>query len=375
MNMMLAWLLGVVVSFAQPGSREMREVKLPSGATLRYAAVLPDGHKADVPVPVLVALAPGASTPTMIDLALTRYWEATAKARGWCVLSPAPPEGATLHESAALLGEFIDAIPSIVTPDGRVHLAGVSNGGRAAVRLATARPDAFASLLLLPGMPGDATDWERLVAMGAMPVLAYVGEKDEAAWVEGSREMQRRLAAAGGACTLEVLPGQGHVLEVDAGAMFDWMEATRGGLSPTLRAEARLKIEGVLNDFHDAAAKADKARYMAHFAPGAVFLGTDATERWSVEEFRVFVSTYFDQGKGWTYTPRERWITISDDGASAWFDERLENAKLGACRGSGALVLRGGRWRIAQYNLTVPIPNDLMGDVVDLIRRKAPAQP
>lgn len=373
MNMILAWLLGLVVSSAQPAAREMREIKLPSGTTLRYAAVLPDGHKADVALPVLVALAPGASGPDMIDVSLARYWEATAKARGWCVLSPAPPAGATLLDAAALLGEFIDAVPSIVTPAGQVHLAGVSNGGRAAVRLAALRPGAFASLLLLPGIPGEASDWERLESIGTLPVMAYVGENDQVAWVEGSREMHRRLRAAGGVCTLEVLSGQAHVLDIAPATLFDWMESVRSGSAITLaqRAEARLAIEAVLNDFHDAAAKADKARYMAHFAPGAVFIGTDASERWSVEEFRVFVSKYFDQGKGWTYTPRERWITVADDGVAAWFDERLDNAKLGACRGSGVLVLRGGRWRVAQYNLTVPVPNDLMGEVVDLIRRKA----
>lgn len=37
------------------------------------------------------------------------------------------------------------------------------------------------------------------------------------------------------------------------------------------------------------------------------------------------------------------------------------NEKYGECRGSGVLLREGGEWRIAQYNLTVPIPNDLMG--------------
>ena len=37
-------------------------------------------------------------------------------------------------------------------------------------------------------------------------------------------------------------------------------------------------------------------------------------------------------------------------------------------RGSGVLVLREGEWKVAQYNLTIPIPNPLAGDVVRQIR-------
>jgi hypothetical protein len=77
---------------------------------------------------------------------------------------------------------------------------------------------------------------------------------------------------------------------------------------------------------------------------------------------------HFSQGRGWTYEPTERYISVSSDGDTAWFDERLDNAGLGDTRGSGVLVLRDGGWKIAQYNLTIPIPNALAGDVVRQIR-------
>ncbi|MFZ4574192.1 MAG: nuclear transport factor 2 family protein, partial [Phycisphaerales bacterium] len=75
-----------------------------------------------------------------------------------------------------------------------------------------------------------------------------------------------------------------------------------------------------------------------------------------------------DQGKGWTYTPRDRHVTMGVDGTTAWFDEKLDNAKYGECRGSGVLVREAGAWRIAQYNLTVPVPNDMLADVAKQIR-------
>jgi hypothetical protein len=122
-----------------------------------------------------------------------------------------------------------------------------------------------------------------------------------------------------------------------------------------------------LDDFHAAAAAADETRYFAHFAEHGVFLGTDATERWDVAAFRAYAHPHFAAGKGWTYEPGRRSISSSPSGDVVWFDEQLSNAKLGAARGSGVLVREHGRLLVAQYNLTVPIPNGQMAAVVKLI--------
>lgn len=127
-------------------------------------------------------------------------------------------------------------------------------------------------------------------------------------------------------------------------------------------------IGGVLDAWHAAAASADEGKYFSYFAPDAVFLGTDATERWTRDEFRKWAHPYFAKGKAWTYKETSRWITFADDHRVAWFDELLENASLGTCRGSGVLVATNSGWKIAQYNLSIPIPNDLADDVAKRIR-------
>ena len=136
---------------------------------------------------------------------------------------------------------------------------------------------------------------------------------------------------------------------------------------PVDSASLRVSAEAVLDDLHLAASEADEERYFGHFAPEGVFLGTDATERWSVEEFRAYARPHFSAGKGWTYRATERHVRVSPDGKTAWFDERLHNEKYGEVRGSGVLVW-DGRWRIAQYNLSFPIPNELAGKVIELIQ-------
>jgi ketosteroid isomerase-like protein len=127
------------------------------------------------------------------------------------------------------------------------------------------------------------------------------------------------------------------------------------------------QVSAVLDDWHRAAAAANEARYFSHFTPDAVFMGTDATERWTRDEFRNWAQPYFAKGKAWTFKATRRHMTFSKDGHVAWFDEDLETANLGPCRGSGVLVRDGDAWKIAQYNLSVPIPNEAFKDVKKII--------
>lgn len=129
------------------------------------------------------------------------------------------------------------------------------------------------------------------------------------------------------------------------------------------------EVDAVLDRWHRAASEADEGLYFGTLAPDAVFLGTDATERWTRSEFEADMMRYFERESAWTYVPVERHVSFSADGRMAWFDERLENESYGECRGTG--VLRrdaGGAWKIVQYNLTIPIPNAIAKDVVQAIR-------
>ncbi len=142
------------------------------------------------------------------------------------------------------------------------------------------------------------------------------------------------------------------------------------GAVPTIaesEAAAR-EIAAVLDDFHAAASEADEERYFGHLAPHAVFLGTDGTERWTKVELRAFAHPYFARGQGWTYHPRDRHVALSTDGATAWFDEMLDNDSYGECRGTGVLQRHTDGWKIEQYHLTIPIPNDLAKELVGRIR-------
>jgi hypothetical protein len=146
-------------------------------------------------------------------------------------------------------------------------------------------------------------------------------------------------------------------------------------LAPAARAQeapgnAEAEIGRVLDQLNVASTAADTTAYFSLFTPDARFIGTDATERWSLPEFRAYVEPYFSRGRGWTYTPRERVVTVApiDCRCIAWFDEVLDNAAYGVTRGSGVLRLTDDGWKIEQYVLSFTIPNDKARAVVEVVK-------
>lgn len=148
-----------------------------------------------------------------------------------------------------------------------------------------------------------------------------------------------------------------------------------GSESPSAVHPDAREVEATLNRFHEAASNADGAAYFALFAPEGVFIGTDANERWTVDEFKAYAGPHFSKGKGWTYVPKARHVQFSPQGDVAWFDEILENKAFGVCRGSGVLRRAGATWLICQYHLTIPVPNNLAEEVVEIIRGAAAPGP
>lgn len=138
--------------------------------------------------------------------------------------------------------------------------------------------------------------------------------------------------------------------------------------TPQAAGDVETAVTEVLNDLHRAAAEANGEKYFGLFTDDAVFLGTDATERWTIEQFKAYAMKRFETGVGWTYILKEGSRHITIDGSIAWFDELLENKKYGTCRGSGVVQHTSRGWKIAQFNLTFTVPNDKAEQVVAVIR-------
>ena len=121
------------------------------------------------------------------------------------------------------------------------------------------------------------------------------------------------------------------------------------------------EINALLDGLHQDAHEGNFQSYFDRYTSDAIFLGTDKTERWSIEEFKAYAKPAFADGNGWTYSVVER--NWEGDGDIRWFDEIPFNEKLGHCRGTGVVKLINDEWKIVHYALTCllytsPSPRD-----------------
>lgn len=130
------------------------------------------------------------------------------------------------------------------------------------------------------------------------------------------------------------------------------------------------EINALLDNWHKAAAEAKFEAYFNVLAEESIYIGTDATENWTKNQFIAFAKPYFDKGRAWNFTALERNIYVSKDKKIVWFDELL-NTQMKICRGSGVLMKIGKEWKIKHYVLSMTVPNDNSDEVTKI---KAPIE-
>ncbi len=126
-------------------------------------------------------------------------------------------------------------------------------------------------------------------------------------------------------------------------------------------------INSKIDNWHLAASNADFENYFGFIADSGIFIGTDVTERWSKKEFSDFSKPYFDKGKAWSFTAKERTISFNKQKTIAWFDEVLDTW-MGDCRSTGILSLHNDEWKLEHYQLSVTIDNELMPKFLEITK-------
>ncbi|MEM7262389.1 MAG: nuclear transport factor 2 family protein [Planctomycetota bacterium] len=170
------------------------------------------------------------------------------------------------------------------------------------------------------------------------------------------------------ACALIVLIAVVGSLGVSAQTDEPHPSASSGAPESTGGSEVEAAVIELLDRFYSTAATADFDGYFDCLDSRAIFLGTDATERWTVDQFKEFARPHFQGDSAWEFRPTERNLSVGPDASFVWFDERLESKSYGECRGSGVAYRVDGKWKLGQYHLTVPVPNGLLRSVVAQIR-------
>jgi poly(3-hydroxybutyrate) depolymerase len=227
----------IAMVLIQPLQAEVLEkTKTVGGTTVHYKTVLPNGYDPAKPYPAILAFGGGPQTMNTVDNILTRNFRAEAEKRGYIVVAPAAPDNQLFfQEGARIFPEFLKMIlADYKIKDDKFHIAGVSNGGIAALHVAAANPQYFLSVTAFPGymwQPSAA----KLQAISKMCVFMYVGELDQYMWHGEMKKEAEFLRSKGTVARYSVEQGQPHRLETLAGAnagrLFDGFEETEKGCS------------------------------------------------------------------------------------------------------------------------------------------------
>jgi hypothetical protein len=133
--------------------------------------------------------------------------------------------------------------------------------------------------------------------------------------------------------------------------------------------EAEHAINTFIDQWHQDAADVNQEAYFDKIDEDGIFIGTDASEIWSKQEFYDWAEPQFTgKGTAWDFKAIERNIYFGKNATYAWFDELLSFGNGGVLRGSGVLHQQDGEWTILHYVLSLPVPNDKFGDVMKVLK-------
>lgn len=126
------------------------------------------------------------------------------------------------------------------------------------------------------------------------------------------------------------------------------------------------EIQTFLDQWHDDAANT-RWSYFDKMAKNAVYIGTDKTELWTRDAFRIWAKPFFDRRSAWTFKAIKRNIYLSEDKTFIWFDELL-NTQMGICQASGVLRKTERGFEIEHYQLSIAVPNEVANEVTKTIK-------
>ena len=145
------------------------------------------------------------------------------------MITPAAPGGSLYFQgSERYIDELLSSLAWVRPEGGRIHISGISNGGRSAFAVAGLDPDRYASMVVFPGYPDSPDDPAALEKFVGIPTAMFVGGEDPG-WISPMNAARDTLEDLGADVSLEVRAGEGHVMAslADGVDVFDFLDAQR----------------------------------------------------------------------------------------------------------------------------------------------------
>jgi poly(3-hydroxybutyrate) depolymerase len=199
------------------------------GLSLTYKVVLPPAYDPSRTYPVVLVFTGGSQQMRGAEGTVNTDWRQEAERRGYIVISPASPDGRLFFEGAdRVFPSFLDQIlKDYHVRNGKLHVAGHSNGGISAFHVAALYPSYFATVTGYPGLL-DGPARAKAVVLKPMCLFMHVGDRDDG-WRGEMQRQSQVLAKAGYRVRFAVEPNQVHRLKAGelnlSARLFDQIES------------------------------------------------------------------------------------------------------------------------------------------------------
>lgn len=216
LSLCLALLLLPLAATAQ------ERITLADGSTLSVFLVRP-AESTDEPAPLVILMGGGPGNAGISRD--TSIWLGGGFARrGWMVAVPVSPNnrafrGAANNQKIEQLADLLTARDEIA--DGRVLLAGISNGGMSALEVARRDPGRWLGVAAVPALSSSVAE---NVPLAGFPVYLRIGGNDQLDWAERFEETVAALDGADVDLDAAILENQPHMFRMDWDTLEPWLE-------------------------------------------------------------------------------------------------------------------------------------------------------
>ncbi|MFT4886669.1 MAG: putative esterase [Pseudohongiellaceae bacterium] len=211
------------MSFSINASGQER-IELADGSTLNVFMVLPKDQFTEVsPLVILMGGGPGNAS---ISKDTSQWLGSGFASRGWTVAVPISPSnrsfrGAQGNAKVEQLIVMLQRRPGI--KQGKVLLAGVSNGGMSALEIAQRNPSRYLGVAAVPAL-FSVNDSDKKKVFEGFPVYLRIGSQDQLGWADRFDATVASLTEAGARLDAEVLDGAPHMFRMDWSTLGPWLE-------------------------------------------------------------------------------------------------------------------------------------------------------
>lgn len=195
-----------------------------------YLMVHPTVSADEVNGHILVFLAGGPGDSGSANIGFNAFLSRGGGVGNFISVMPYTTDGDLSDEGERIAAVVDEVLACYGGEAGEVHLAGTSNGGRAAFGIMLEQPEHFATLLGAPGyfVEGDSSVLSAQLAGKA--VFNGVGALDDESWQTAVSGTHDTLTALGVESVYDVFEGQGHIPDetFDPSPLFDfWLSHGR----------------------------------------------------------------------------------------------------------------------------------------------------